>query len=120
MAKFTLINATDSTLSSTSSFPVSPKLKSFLSALWGLSLKLMVVTEQESNHNGSSSMERVMEAYFYATLFDCLEFTMPRESTEQQRRSCSLERKSRTPCLVAQEVGLCGEVEVMDLGMSVF
>lgn len=59
---------------------------SFLNALWGLSPKLMVVTEHESNHNGHSLMERVNEALkFYAALFDCLENTLPRAPIERQK-----------------------------------
>lgn len=73
---------------STSSSPLSPigsvKMDSFLNAFWGLTPKLMVITEQDSNHNGSSLMERLFEAlYSYAALFDCLESTMPRTSLER-------------------------------------
>lgn len=64
----------------------SSKIESFLSSLWGLSPKIMVVTEQESNHNGSTLKERFMEAlYFYAAMFDCLESTVPRQSAERAR-----------------------------------
>lgn len=63
-----------------------PKMGSFLAALWGLSPKLMVVTEQESNNNCPTLMERVMEALnFYAALFDCLESTLSRASIERQK-----------------------------------
>ncbi|RYR10387.1 hypothetical protein Ahy_B05g078845 isoform A [Arachis hypogaea] len=59
-------------------------LESFLNALWGLSPKVMIVTEQDSNHNGSTLMERVLEAlYSYAALFDCLESTVSRTSVER-------------------------------------
>ncbi|KAJ0084922.1 hypothetical protein Patl1_29458 [Pistacia atlantica] len=73
---------------SASSSPLSPnasvKMDSFLNSLWGLSPKIMVVTEQDSNHNGSSVMERLLEAlYSYAALFDCLESTVPRTSLER-------------------------------------
>lgn len=73
---------------STSSSPLSPigsvKMDSFLNAFWGLTPKLMVITEQDSNHNGSSLMERLFEAlYSYAALFDCLESTMSRTSLER-------------------------------------
>lgn len=73
---------------STSSSPLSPigsvKMDSFLNAFWGLTPKLMVITEQDSNHNGSSLMERIFEAlYSYAALFDCLESTMSRTSLER-------------------------------------
>ncbi|XP_062115630.1 scarecrow-like protein 3 [Humulus lupulus] len=64
----------------------SPKMGSFLSALWGLSPKVMVVTEQESNNNGFTLMERISEAlFFYGALFDCLESTIPRTSIERQK-----------------------------------
>lgn len=80
----------ESTSSSSSTFPISPssspELDAFLKDLLGLSPKLMVVTEQESNHNGSSLMERVMESLnFYATLFDCLESSTSRGSIERQK-----------------------------------
>nr|GMD21470.1 scarecrow-like protein 3 [Ipomoea batatas] len=73
-----------STDSASSSLSNSPKIEAFLSALWGLSPKLMVVTEQDSNHNGQTIMERLSESlYFYAALFDCLESTLPRSSIER-------------------------------------
>lgn len=77
----------DSTSSSPLSFTTPhPKSLTFLNSLWGLSPKLMVVTEQESNHNGNSLMERVNEALkFYAALFDCLENTLPRAILERQK-----------------------------------
>ncbi|XP_038993151.1 uncharacterized protein LOC120116799 [Hibiscus syriacus] len=63
-----------------------PKMVNFLSALRGLSPKLIVITEQESKHNGSTLMERVMEALnFYAALFDCLESTVSRAPIERQK-----------------------------------
>lgn len=71
-------------LASPDSASSSPNMLNFLKGLWGLSPKIMVVTEQESNHNGINLMDRVMEALnFYAALFDCLESTMPRASTER-------------------------------------
>ncbi|GAB2287065.1 Scarecrow-like protein 3 [Dionaea muscipula] len=71
---------------STSSDGSWSKLDNFLAALWGLSPKLVVVTEQDTNHNGSALMERLLEAlYFYAALFDCLESTMPRTSIERMK-----------------------------------
>ncbi|KAI3905559.1 hypothetical protein MKX01_036468 [Papaver californicum] len=74
----------DSASSSPVSLSTSPKMESLLAALWGLSPKIMVVTEQESNHNGSTFMERLLEAlYFYASLFDCLESTISRNSMER-------------------------------------
>ncbi|OMP10977.1 Transcription factor GRAS [Corchorus olitorius] len=74
----------DSTSSSPLSSSASAKVDSFLNALWGLSPKLMVVTEQDSNHNGSTLMERLLESlYSYAALFDCLESTVSRASLER-------------------------------------
>ncbi|XP_021834014.1 scarecrow-like protein 3 [Prunus avium] len=74
----------DSALSPLSSG--SPKMGSFLTSLWGLSPKLMVITEQESNHNGHTLMDRIMEALnFYGALFDCLESTVPRSPMERQK-----------------------------------
>lgn len=73
--------ASSSPLSITAS---SAKMDSFLNALWGLSPKLMVVTEQDSNHNGVTLMERLVEALnFYAALFDGLESTLSRTSSER-------------------------------------
>ncbi|KAL6516328.1 Scarecrow-like protein 3 [Orobanche gracilis] len=71
--------------SASSSPPSSvPSISNFLSALWGLSPKITVVTEQDSDHNGNSLMERLSESlYFYAALFDCLESALPRESLER-------------------------------------
>ncbi|GMI84927.1 scarecrow-like 3, SCARECROW-LIKE 3 [Hibiscus trionum] len=63
-----------------------PKMMNFLTALRGMSPKLIVITEQESNHNGSTLMERVLEALnFYAALFDCLESTVSRAPVERQK-----------------------------------
>uniref|UniRef100_A0A0D3HR76 Scarecrow-like protein 3 n=1 Tax=Oryza barthii TaxID=65489 RepID=A0A0D3HR76_9ORYZ len=51
-----------------------PKLGSFLSAVRSLSPKIMVMTEQEANHNGGAFQERFDEALnYYASLFDCLQ-----------------------------------------------
>ncbi|XP_028108526.1 scarecrow-like protein 3 isoform X2 [Camellia sinensis] len=67
-------------------FGSSGKMGTFLNALRGLSPKLMVVTEQESNHNAHSLMDRVTEALnFYGALFDCLELTISRTSVERQK-----------------------------------
>ncbi|XVF04803.1 hypothetical protein REPUB_Repub05bG0117000 [Reevesia pubescens] len=74
----------DSASSSPLSSTASVKVDGFLNALWGLSPKLMVVTEQDSNHNGSTLMERLLESlYSYAALFDCLESTVSRASLER-------------------------------------
>ncbi|KAJ6702900.1 hypothetical protein OIU85_028920 [Salix viminalis] len=73
------------------SLSTSPKMGSFLNALRSLSPKLMVITEQESNHNGFTLMERVTKALnFYAALFDCLESTVSRASLERHK-SCDLQ-----------------------------
>ncbi|CAK8539290.1 unnamed protein product [Lathyrus sativus] len=73
-----------SSSSSPASSTASMNAESFLNALWSLSPKVMVVTEQDSNHNGSTLMERLLEAlYSYAALFDCLESTVPRTSLER-------------------------------------
>uniref|UniRef100_J3NB98 Uncharacterized protein n=1 Tax=Oryza brachyantha TaxID=4533 RepID=J3NB98_ORYBR len=51
-----------------------PKLGSFLSSLRSPSSKIMVMTEQEANHNGGAFQERFDEALnYYASLFDCLQ-----------------------------------------------
>ncbi|KAK9673606.1 hypothetical protein RND81_12G178200 [Saponaria officinalis] len=76
----------DSASSSPQSVSGSPKMDGFLNALWGLSPKIMVIAEQDSNHNGSALMERLSEAlYYYAALFDCLESTLPRSSIERRK-----------------------------------
>ncbi|GLT51052.1 hypothetical protein SLA2020_244990 [Shorea laevis] len=76
----------DSTSSSPLSLTASVSIDSFLNSLWGLSPKLMVVTEQDSNHNGSNLMERLLESlYSYAALFDCLESTVSRTSLERMK-----------------------------------
>lgn len=67
-----------------SSAITSTKVEGFLTALRGLSPKVMVVVEQDSDHNKSGLMERLSESlYFYAALFDCLESTLPRTSMER-------------------------------------
>ncbi|CAA7398488.1 unnamed protein product [Spirodela intermedia] len=64
----------DSGVSSAPSPPCSTRMDAFLAALWGLAPKVMVVVEQESDHNGGSLVERFTEALnYYAALFDCLE-----------------------------------------------
>ncbi|KAK7406039.1 hypothetical protein VNO78_07655 [Psophocarpus tetragonolobus] len=70
---------------SASSSPGS-SLERFLNAMWGFSPKVMVVTEQDSNHNGSALMDRLLEAlYSYAALFDCLESTISRSSLDRMK-----------------------------------
>ncbi|XP_042389342.1 scarecrow-like protein 3 [Zingiber officinale] len=62
------------------------RVESVLAALQGLSPMLMVVTEQEADHNGSSLGERFVEAlFYYAALFDCLDSTAARASVERLR-----------------------------------
>lgn len=83
-----VVNGYSPSNDSASSSPLSPiqtpNVDSFLSALWGLSPKVMVVTEQDSDHNGNNLMERLSESlYFYAALFDCLESALPRTSLER-------------------------------------
>ncbi|CAN0863522.1 Scarecrow-like protein 3 [Linum grandiflorum] len=77
----------DSALSPlTSSLAPSPTMGTFLSSLCALSPKIMVITEQESDHNSHSLTERVAEAMnFYAALFDCLESSAdhPRQQVEK-------------------------------------
>ncbi|XP_061374131.1 scarecrow-like protein 3 [Gastrolobium bilobum] len=74
----------ESASSSPGSLTASMNAENFISALWGLSPKVMVVTEQDSNHNGSTLMERLLEAlHSYAALFDCLESTVSRTSLER-------------------------------------
>ncbi|KNA22600.1 hypothetical protein SOVF_030920 [Spinacia oleracea] len=76
----------DSSSSSPTSINASAKMDGFLASLWGLSPKIMVITEQDSNHNGSGLMERLSEAlYYYAALFDCLESSLPRVSIERRK-----------------------------------
>lgn len=78
--------STDSASSSPLSSIGSTNIDTFLNAIWGLSPKVMVVTEQDSDHNGKSLMERLSESlYFYAALFDCLESALPRASFERLR-----------------------------------
>ncbi|XP_058107135.1 scarecrow-like protein 3 [Magnolia sinica] len=81
-----LINGHSPSPDSASSSPFSARMESFLASLWNLSPKVMVVAEQESNHNGSTVMERLLEAlYFYAALFDCLESTVSRTSVDRMK-----------------------------------
>ncbi|CAO1943016.1 unnamed protein product [Urochloa humidicola] len=66
--------------------PSTSRAEAFLGALWGLSPKVMVVTEQEASHNAAALTERFVEALnYYAALFDCLEVAAPRGSVERAR-----------------------------------
>ncbi|KAF7824652.1 scarecrow-like protein 3 [Senna tora] len=69
------------------SLSASPKMGMFLNSLRKLQPKLMVITEQESNLNGSNNLlERIEKAlYFYSPLFDCLDSTVSRSSLERQK-----------------------------------
>ncbi|KAG6629874.1 hypothetical protein CIPAW_14G115700 [Carya illinoinensis] len=83
-----LVNGHSQSPDSASSSPISSnpsaKMDNLLNALWGFTPKLMIITEQDSNHNGSTLMERLLEAlHSYAALFDCLESTAPRTSLER-------------------------------------
>ncbi|KAK1278041.1 Scarecrow-like protein 3 [Acorus gramineus] len=74
------------TQTSVSTIPASARLERFLGSLWRLSPKVMVVVEQESNHNAPTLGERFNEALnYYAALFDCLESTAGRGSVERAR-----------------------------------
>ena len=77
-------SASASASSSPASSSASMNSESFLNALWGLSPKVMVVTEQDFNHNCLTMMERLAEALFsYAAYFDCLESTVSRASMDR-------------------------------------
>ncbi|KAG8053960.1 hypothetical protein GUJ93_ZPchr0001g32840 [Zizania palustris] len=66
--------------------PSTSRADAFLGALWGLSPKVMVVTEQEASHNAAGLTERFVEALnYYAALFDCLELGAARGSVERAR-----------------------------------
>lgn len=66
--------------------PSTSRADAFLGALWGLSPKVMVVTEQEASHNTPGLTERFVEALnYYAALFDCLEVGAARGSVERAR-----------------------------------
>ncbi|KAI4373654.1 hypothetical protein MLD38_011759 [Melastoma candidum] len=75
---------TDSAASSTLTVNNSGKMEGFLHALWGLSPKIMVVTEQDASHNGPTVVQRLVDTlHYYASLFDCLESTLSRTSAER-------------------------------------
>ncbi|KAI4333053.1 hypothetical protein L6164_017907 [Bauhinia variegata] len=68
------------------SLGASPKMGNFLHDLWKLRPKLIVITEHEADLNGSNLIERVDRAsHYYGSLFDCLESTVPRTSSERQK-----------------------------------
>ncbi|KAK7312125.1 hypothetical protein VNO77_35741 [Canavalia gladiata] len=73
----------DSALSPFSPCP-SHKMECFLNGLWKLQPKVMVITEQESNVNGSSLTQRVDRALnFYGAMFDCLESSISKAMVER-------------------------------------
>ncbi|XP_037437811.1 scarecrow-like protein 3 [Triticum dicoccoides] len=77
-----------------------PKIGSFLSAVKALSPKIMVVTEQEANHNGAAFHERFDEALnYYASLFDCLE-----RAAAAQRGSAAAERARVERSVLGEEI----------------
>ncbi|GLJ44159.1 hypothetical protein SUGI_0921300 [Cryptomeria japonica] len=56
----------------------------FLQMMRGLSPKMMVVVEQESNHNSARLDDRLSEALnYYAAMFDCLESVLPQHCIER-------------------------------------
>ncbi|KAI4385385.1 hypothetical protein MLD38_003419 [Melastoma candidum] len=80
------LSPTESAASSTLTCKNSGKMDGFLDALWGLSPKLMVVMEQNANHDVPTVVQRLVDAlHYYATLFDCLESTFPRTSVERMK-----------------------------------
>lgn len=63
----------------------SPRMGWFLSGIWKLQPRLMVITEQESDNNGSSLTDRLVKALnFYATLFDCLQANVPKAKAAER------------------------------------
>uniref|UniRef100_A0A0D9VA70 Uncharacterized protein n=1 Tax=Leersia perrieri TaxID=77586 RepID=A0A0D9VA70_9ORYZ len=66
--------------------PSTSRTDAFLTAIWGLSPKVFVITEQEASHNSGNLTERFVEALnYYAALFDCLESGAARGSVERAR-----------------------------------
>ncbi|XP_054817043.1 GRAS family protein TF80-like [Prosopis cineraria] len=75
----------DSVLPPNPSQCVSPKMRWFLSSLFKLQPRLMVITEQESDNNGPSLTDRLDKALnFYAALFYCLEANVPKEKAAER------------------------------------
>ncbi|KAJ1418509.1 hypothetical protein SESBI_15806 [Sesbania bispinosa] len=68
-------------------FPFSlspPKMECLLNVLWKLNPKVMMITEQEANVNGSTLTKRMDKAlHFYGSLFDCLESSFSRTSVDR-------------------------------------
>jgi hypothetical protein len=80
-----------------------PKLGSFLSAVKALCPKIMVVTEQEANHNGAAFHERFDEALnYYGSLFDCLERAAG--AAHRHRGSAAEERARVERAVLGEEI----------------
>lgn len=76
--------AVTSTLALHSLLSSSESLSSFLYSLQRLRPKVLVLAEQEADHNGPTLVARFVESLnFYAALFDCLESAAPRHSPER-------------------------------------
>ncbi|GLJ53827.1 hypothetical protein SUGI_1148960 [Cryptomeria japonica] len=77
--------------------PRCPRIDRFLDMLRGRSPKIMVVVEQDSNHNGALFMERFVEAmHYYGAVFDSL------ASDGSQQRS--MERLAVEKYLFGEEI----------------
>ncbi|KAL2337114.1 hypothetical protein Fmac_011560 [Flemingia macrophylla] len=80
----------------------STKILHFLNDLWKFQPRVMMITEQESNVNGSSLTERVDKALdFYGTLFNCLELivsTPPIERIIMERTLLGEQIKNIVAC----------------------
>ncbi|XP_024522481.1 scarecrow-like protein 3 [Selaginella moellendorffii] len=73
-------------------FPVAPKeakagtsstISRVLQLLHSLSPKIMVVVEQESNHNGALHERFAPALHYYSAIFDSLDSTLPQHSSER-------------------------------------
>jgi hypothetical protein len=64
--------------------PGSLVVQRVLQKLQGLAPKVMVVVEQDSNHNSGVMPERFVEAlHYYSAMFDSLDLTLPQHCTER-------------------------------------
>lgn len=67
-----------------SSGPGSVVVQRVLQKLQGLAPKVMVVVEQDSNHNSGAMPERFVEAlHYYSAMFDSLDLTLPQDCVER-------------------------------------
>ena len=67
-----------------SSGPGSVVVQRVLQKLQGLAPKVMVVVEQDSNHNSNVMPERFVEAlHYYSAMFDSLDLTLPQHCGER-------------------------------------